>query len=258
MESGSVTIDICSDPNYDYRSEMEDYFLKKEIMKGIYLFAVLDGHGGKSCAKYFTKIIPKALAEKIKNIDTKCIQKIKDAINKTFLEEDEIWYNSNKKVISGTTFSGVLILEDLGKIVTINLGDSKTLLIEDEDYHPTYDHKPSNSEERDRIEYAGGYVSMGRIDDILAVSRSFGDNEFKGYRSYEGKNAKVSPLPDLTVYHSLNYKILIASDGLFDVVDDYKAVKYIRDGSDAEFFVYKALYKGSTDNISVMIIDIKK
>lgn len=34
--------------------------------------------------------------------------------------------------------------------------------------------------EQKRIEDAGGWVTDGRVCDVLAVTRSFGDREFKG------------------------------------------------------------------------------
>ncbi len=43
----------------------------------------------------------------------------------------------------------------------------------------TKDHKPFNCEERDRIEAAGGYVFMKRVDGDLAVSRALGDFQYK-------------------------------------------------------------------------------
>ena len=36
------------------------------------------------------------------------------------------------------------------------------------------------SSESDRVQEAGGWIDDGRVCDILAVSRAFGDREFKG------------------------------------------------------------------------------
>jgi len=41
------------------------------------------------------------------------------------------------------------------------------------------DHKPSNQNERNRIERAGGKVSNGRINGGLNMSRSLGDFAYK-------------------------------------------------------------------------------
>lgn len=43
----------------------------------------------------------------------------------------------------------------------------------------TEDHRPTEQNERDRIEEAGGFVIYGRVDGALDVSRALGDIRFK-------------------------------------------------------------------------------
>ena len=43
----------------------------------------------------------------------------------------------------------------------------------------TLDHKPTNPEERQRIQNAGGVVLTQRINGSLAVSRALGDFDYK-------------------------------------------------------------------------------
>lgn len=48
------------------------------------------------------------------------------------------------------------------------------------------DHKPDNEIEKTRIAKAGGYVSDGRVNDNLNLSRAIGDIEYK-------KNPNLKP-----------------------------------------------------------------
>ena len=54
------------------------------------------------------------------------------------------------------------------------------------------DHKPNDTGERERIESAGGCVSMKRVDGDLAVSRALGDFQYKNDRLLP-QHCKVSP-----------------------------------------------------------------
>lgn len=41
------------------------------------------------------------------------------------------------------------------------------------------DHKPDNKDEKERIRSAGGFVSEGRVNGNLNLSRALGDLEYK-------------------------------------------------------------------------------
>merc|ERR1740130_153908 len=61
-----------------------------------------------------------------------------------------------------------------------NLGDSRALLCrEGRAIQLSLDHKPDREDEAERIESAGGFVSFRRVLGRLAVSRAFGDEEYK-------------------------------------------------------------------------------
>jgi protein phosphatase 1G len=48
-----------------------------------------------------------------------------------------------------------------------------------ENFDMSIDHKPDNVEEKRRIEKAGGFVSDGRVNGNLNLSRALGDLEYK-------------------------------------------------------------------------------
>lgn len=87
------------------------------------------------------------------------------------------------------------------------------------------DHKPNRQDERTRIENAGGVVVWAgtwRVGGVLAVSRAFGDRLLKRY---------VVATPDITeeTVGPDDQLVVLASDGLWDVVSNDDAVSLVKD-----------------------------
>lgn len=69
------------------------------------------------------------------------------------------------------------------KLYVANAGDSRCVLCRGkETVSLTEDHKPTNPEEERRIKAAGGFVSEGRINGGLNLSRAIGDMNYKTVR----------------------------------------------------------------------------
>lgn len=65
-------------------------------------------------------------------------------------------------------------------IICINLGDSRAILSKKgQIVELSHDHKPYNPDEKARVEKAGGSIHANRIQGQLAVSRAFGDFDYK-------------------------------------------------------------------------------
>lgn len=78
----------------------------------------------------------------------------------------------------GSTANVILITEKFYYVA--NCGDSRSVLCRSGFcIELSKDHKPQNLEEKMRINKAHGYVNHGRINDILSVSRAFGDFDLK-------------------------------------------------------------------------------
>ena len=79
----------------------------------------------------------------------------------------------------------MVVLITPSHILCANAGDSRAVLSKKTDSARgdllplSFDHKPKNDVEACRVEKDGGFVSSGRVDGGLAVSRSFGDFGFK-------------------------------------------------------------------------------
>ena len=82
----------------------------------------------------------------------------------------------------------------------MNIGDSRSVLCSGQKVaFATSDHKPTNPDERARIEQAGGHVTQGRVNGQLAVSRALGDFELKNRDDLDPTKQLVSPEPIMDV-----------------------------------------------------------
>lgn len=95
---------------------------------------------------------------------------------------------------SGTTVVAVIVTPQW--IVCANAGDSRAVYSKggNRAVPLSYDHKPDDEEEERRIRDAGGYVSGGRVEGDLAVSRGLGDFRFKDVDTVLAGNARENDL----------------------------------------------------------------
>lgn len=167
-------------------------------------------------------------------------------------------------------------------LIVSNCGDSRAVLCRGKEAMAlSDDHKPNREDEYARIEAAGGKVinwNGSRVFGVLAMSRSIGD-----------KYLKPSVIPDPEVMFVPRKKedecLILASDGLWDVMTNEEACEAARkrifawhkkngttdspceergDGgidlaaqAAAEYLSKLAIQKGSKDNITVVVVDLK-
>jgi len=145
------------------------------------------------------------------------------------------------------------------------------------------DHKPNLGDEVTRVEANGGMVKnvngIWRVvhpscSTMLAVSRAFGDRELKLVPS--GPLVSCMPYVATVSLSPREQFVILASDGLWDVVDDSQAMKIVGDicrkaaggsmGTDmssigrsklpqaaADALLKRAIELGSNDNITVLV-----
>ncbi|TFK75447.1 protein phosphatase 2C [Pluteus cervinus] len=118
----------------------------------------------------------------------------------------------------------------------------------------TYDHKGSDKQEAKRITDAGGFVMSGRVNGVLAVTRSLGDSSMKEF-------VVGAPYTTETALCEDDEFLILACDGLWDVVGDQGAVDLVRGIQDAQVASRKlldhALSHHTTDNVTVLVIRFK-
>ncbi|XP_055954946.1 protein phosphatase 1L-like isoform X4 [Patella vulgata] len=163
--------------------------------------------------------------------------------------------------ISGTTALVALIKN--GILTVANVGDSRGVICDKEGkmLPLSFDHKPQQLKERKRIRQAGGFISFNgvwRVAGVLATSRALGDYPLKD------KNLVIAE-PDILTFDLSDLQpqfMILATDGLWDCFSSEEAVEYIKERLNEPHFgakslVLQAYYRGSVDNITVMVVNFK-
>lgn len=255
----------------------------------IHFFGVYDGHGGSQVANYCRERMHLVLAEEIENAKAGVCSgdswqdKWREAFSKCFVKVDaEIGgvSGSNPSVAPETVGStAVVAIVAPTHIIVGNCGDSRAVLCRGKVAMPlSVDHKPDREDEFARIEAAGGKIIQwngSRVFGVLAMSRAIGDRYLKPW---------IIPDPEVTFISRAKEDecLILASDGLWDVMTNEEVCDIARkrilvwhkkyggtlpaergDGGDpaaqaaADYLSNLALHKGSKDNISVVVADLK-
>ena len=236
------------DKNLKYRQSMEDIGVTIPNLTNDYktsLFGIFDGHGGNDVVKYIKDRIPEIIKKNLNDLYP-IEQCFINSFNK--IDEELKFYDSE---YTGSTATIVLIQDN--KIYCANVGDSRAYIIYDNYIKKiTVDHKCSVPEEAERVIKAGGKITKNRVQGQLVLSRSLGDLYVKKYG--------VINLPDIstnTIDYNIKY-VVIASDGIWDVVDEKTVLNMSKMKKNADDFckdlVKLAIEKESKDNISCIVI----
>ncbi|KAH6782973.1 HYPERSENSITIVE TO ABA1 [Perilla frutescens var. hirtella] len=254
-----------------------------------HFFGVYDGHGGSQVAHYCRDRLHSALNEELEAAtnditeSSNCEEKWRRVFTKCFLKvDDEIGGKASLEPLAPETVgsTAVVVVVCSSHIIVANCGDSRAVLYRGkESMALSVDHKPNREDEYARIEAAGGKVIQWnghRVFGVLAMSRSIGDRYLKPW---------IIPDPEVMFVPRTREDncLVLASDGLWDVMTNEEACDLARkrillwhknnggaslslergEGVDpaaqaaAEYLSNRATQKGSKDNISVVVIDLK-
>jgi serine/threonine protein phosphatase PrpC len=252
------------------REYMED--TASHISKdGISVALVCDGHGGDSMSKRCSKELPVYLLQ----------AKSKDSIQKA-LEIRQIivnFGNATKRTKSGTTVTG--ILDDGDFLYIFNVGDSRTSVhmknvgevfhLKSEfdgnnvcrsivskfntGFFTTIDHDASLKDEQVRIAGTEGVLVGDRLNGILNVTRTLGDN---------GIGPGLCHVPDVfwIAKKDIMNPVVMYSDGIYEPIkgdqsDEKKHLIYhIAEKHGAEALVANAYNSGSSDNLTAIVMEL--
>lgn len=191
-------------------------------------FAVYDGHGGASVAKYAGKNVFKRLTGEQSYKEGN----YQESLKKAFLGIDEDILKSPEflRDPSGCTAVAALVTED-NRIFVANAGDSRCVLGTKGESKPlSFDHKPNNEAEMARIFRAGGYVEYGRVNGNLALARALGDFEYKKNANVSAEDQIITANPEITE-HKITADdefLIIACDGIWDCLTSQQCVDAVR------------------------------
>jgi serine/threonine protein phosphatase PrpC len=130
----------------------------------------------------------------------------------------------------------------------------------------SFDHKPSEVSEKDRITEAGGFVKARRVDGDLAVSRALGDFVYKRNENLPVSKQKVVANPDIVVYpRSVEQDefIVLACDGIWDVASSKQCADFVQQllsegetdlGIICEEALDTCLERNSKDNMTILVV----
>lgn len=257
-----------------WRASMEDAHTAVSSIPGwttSSFYAVYDGHGGSLAAEQSAAGLLKLLLETPHFRSSTSLNPptiIGDMMKLAFLTMDDelrqlpVMGRGDDR--SGCTAIGAFVTPT--HIIVANAGDSRGVLGKNNGTVPlSFDHKPNDAREKERIEKAGGTVQNKRVNGDLAVSRALGDFVYKNRSDLPATAQQVSAEPDIVIQERDGTEefIILACDGIWDVVDNEQACRVIRElltlgetnlGLIAEELIDRCLDFGSRDNMSAVII----
>lgn len=242
-----------------WRSVMEDEHAIYEDPKRLFFSAeIYDGHGGRQPAQIaagmLTPVFLHAWAQELK----KPLRERKaeaGILRDSYLAVDA--HIVAGRIEAGTCAVQLYLIGE--RFLAANVGDSRVVMGTGEGAAVlTEDHKPDVVRERARIEALGGRVALlgvPRVEGILAISRALGDSCLKPYVSAEPRIIEG-------VLGSENDIAVLACDGVWDVLTPEAVIKTARGEADPQKGARKvsneALDHGSTDNITVIVLDLRR
>jgi serine/threonine protein phosphatase PrpC len=246
-------------------------------LNNINFFAVYDGHGGNKVSKFLKSNLSQYFLKK--NIqyplsDSYIIKVFDHLQKKLAIDHKDFAYSQGSTCLILINY----FINNKNYIHVCNLGDCRAVICSNGlANYLTRDHKPDWPLEKLRINQLGGEIIHDGFDYRIcnmSVSRSFGDIDASPY---------VTHIPDIFKYKISqdDQFVIMACDGLWDVVSNHEAVNFVQNFVDikknknckkevntnknniiikdgriniAKSLAEYAIQKGSADNITIIII----
>jgi len=301
MKTQTEALDWGGTDSAGPREEMEDAWCIRLLSGNVFYVGVFDGHGGSASSTYlknnlvrFVDEVGPKMCESANKGVLPCEYNLTDENPLAVAFEradsallDHLGSLGDPECWSGSTATVCFLSRS--HIIVANVGDSRAVIgRKGRSVDLTNDHRPTGSSttgrsEITRIMQSGGWVSQMRVCGILAVTRAFGDYEFKGGRqellqelaatgSSQTGSLQTPPVvatPDVRVYERTPEDdfLIVATDGLWDVINSAQAITFVRtmvkrDKSCsmqevASALIDRALKSRTQDNISCVVVDVR-
>lgn len=123
------------------------------------------------------------------------------------------------------------------ELFVANAGDSRCVVCRDgKVVEMSFDHKPEDDIELNRIRKAGGRVTLdGRVNGGLNLSRAIGDHGYKNNKDLSAEEQMISALPDLKrlALEPSDEFMVLACDGIWNYMTNEEVVGFVKTRIDA-------------------------
>jgi len=265
---------------------MEDEYV---VADGGRFVAVFDGHGGGGVSAFLKRYLYRRLVENLQQEQgvSTSLSNYVQAIRSTFDQMEQEVLEDDTLEYQGSTAVAVMVFDSKDNehriVLSANCGDSRAILSRrGQAIELTRDHKPIDIREKERIVSMGEVIEWDKYSKVhrvrnLSLSRAIGDRYAKPVVSGD---VEIKHFPS---QRSDDEFVLLASDGLWDVMTSQEVVSFVHrrlqgereknshssDALDkdelepvlrrnmAKFVAREALNRGSSDNICVVMVWLK-
>ena len=276
----------------------QDFASRKfDVKNKTFFFGVFDGHGtfqdnnapkvkavksqfdphdllnaggiiAKHCSKRYPEIVNELLMnESFQFTDHKLYDNAANQLQRELMN-NELLKTAGRD--AGTTASMVFIDNETGMLATINAGDSRTLIL-DQNYNiifSTNDHKPHSQSELERIKDIDYYTKNPSLLEGVKTNKRLGGFVFglgvaRGFGDFSSREVGHTHHPEIHTRHlSHNAFIVLASDGVWDVMSNEEVAQYVALKEQGDSFediakeiALAAAINRSEDDITVQVIE---
>ena len=270
MDVYTVSLKGMRNQNEDKHDIILNLSNKDPTKADVNYFGIYDGHGGKFVSKFLAKNLSNVFMDKRIRypLSNKYVTNIYEHLQGVLRDQ-------HLEMASQCGSTSLVMIhfkkDNMDYLNVINVGDSRCVLCRDNVAIALMkDHKPNWPEEKARIMKLGGEIKQDRnggdwrIKD-LSVSRAFGDIVAEPF---------LTNNPDIFRYRldKTDKFVIMACDGLWDVMSNQDAVNFVLSECYEELTLVErknkhvniarklaeyAIQKGSTDNVTIVILFLK-